>query len=110
MSPNPPTLISLPSLPLLSLVTLACSRAPSALWFTLASTVILSISASPSFLIKKKDLATREDEAAMAREEQEKWETVGQCGGRLVEIAQGLFQGEGMKEVSLFRFFIRTCN
>ncbi|OXG35215.1 hypothetical protein C367_00450 [Cryptococcus neoformans Ze90-1] len=98
VSPNPPTLISLPSLPLLSLVTLACSRAPSALWFTLASTVILSISAPPSFLIKKKDLATREDEAAMAREEQEKWETVGQCGGRLVEIAQGLFQGEGMKE------------
>lgn len=46
----------------------------------------------------------------MAREEQEKWETVGQCGGRLVEIAQGLFQGEGMKEVSLFKFFIRTCN
>ncbi|AFR92571.1 hypothetical protein C343_00448 [Cryptococcus neoformans C23] len=98
VSPNPPTLISLPPLPLLSLVTLACSRAPSALWFTLASTVILSISAPPSFLIKKKDLATREDEAAMAREEQEKWETVGQCGGRLVEIAQGLFQGEGMKE------------
>nr|ODO01293.1 hypothetical protein L204_02021 [Cryptococcus depauperatus CBS 7855] len=96
VSSNPPTLISLSPLPLLTLVTLACSRSPSALWFTLASTLVLSISAPLPFLVKRKSVQHQEQEAS--RKEEEKWETIGQCGGRLIEIAQGIFVGEGMKE------------
>ncbi|WVQ72312.1 hypothetical protein IAR50_001862 [Cryptococcus sp. DSM 104548] len=99
VSPKPPTLISLPPLPLLNLVTLVCCRAPSALWFSIASTLILSISAPPSFFSKKKtDMSTEEGEARKRAEEEEKWQTVGNAGGRLVEAAQLVFQGEGMKE------------
>ncbi|ODN73851.1 hypothetical protein L202_07374 [Cryptococcus amylolentus CBS 6039] len=99
VSPKPPTLISLPPLPLLNLVTLVGCRAPSALWFSIASTLILSISAPPSFFSKKKkDMSTEEEDARKRVEEEEKWQTVGNAGGRLVEAAQMAFQGEGMKE------------
>ena len=49
-----PTLVSLAPLPLLSLVTTAAERSPSALWFALASTLVLRINSPPSFLTRKK--------------------------------------------------------
>ncbi|WVQ82597.1 hypothetical protein IAT38_004727 [Cryptococcus sp. DSM 104549] len=96
-TPSPPTLISLPSLPLLTLVTLACERSPSALWFNLASTLVLGVSTLPTFLSKKNGVS-QADEEEKARQDQERWGVVGEVGGRLVGVAGRVFEGEGMKE------------
>jgi hypothetical protein len=49
------TLISLSPLPLLKLVTDACTNAPSALWVSLASTLTLRINSPPSALTQKRE-------------------------------------------------------
>ncbi|RSH89503.1 hypothetical protein EHS25_002053 [Saitozyma podzolica] len=88
------TLISLSPLPLLTLVTTAAERFPSALWMSLASTLTLRINSPPSPLTAKKD-KTQAEEEAHTHEEHERWEIVADAAGRLVVVAGGLIGVEG---------------
>lgn len=97
------TLISLSPLPLLTLVTTAGQRAPSALWMSLASTLTSRINSPPSPLTKKKGKSPQEEEA-FAAEERERWDIVSDASTRLVGVAGGLIGVEGgMREVSSSR-------
>nr|XP_031862141.1 uncharacterized protein CI109_002554 [Kwoniella shandongensis]KAA5529213.1 hypothetical protein CI109_002554 [Kwoniella shandongensis] len=89
------TLISLSPLPLLTLVCLACERAPSALWMSLASTLTLRINSPPSPLTKKKD-KTPEEQQIAEREDLERWNIVADVASRLVVVAGNFLSGDGM--------------
>ncbi|ORY23548.1 armadillo-type protein [Naematelia encephala] len=92
------TLIALSPLPLLSLICTACERSPSALWMSLASTLILRVNSPPSALTKKKD-KTPQEVAQYEAEERERWEIVADAAGRLVAIAGPMLSGpSGMRD------------
>lgn len=84
-----PTLISLSPLSLLSLVSAACERSPSALWFSLASTLTQRENSPPSPLTKKKD-KTPAEQAQFDAEESYRWTVVADTAGRLAPLAVGL--------------------
>ncbi|WVR03182.1 hypothetical protein IAU60_000173 [Kwoniella sp. DSM 27419] len=91
------TLISLPPLPLLTLVCLACERAPSALWMSLASTLTLRINPPVSPLVKQRE-KTEEEKRIAEQDDIAKWNIVGDVAGRLVVIAGGFLTADGMRE------------
>jgi hypothetical protein len=98
------TLIALSPLPLLTLVTSAAERSSSALWMSLASTLVLRINAPPSPLTRKKD-RTQDESAQHEKDELERWNVVADAAGRLVVVAGNTFTGSGaMSEVGP-----RTC-
>ena len=94
------TLISLSPLPLLKLVTDACTNAPSALWVSLASTLTLRINSPPSALTQKRD-KTPQEVSQHEGEERERWEVVGDASTRLLGAVGGLISQGGVGEVSL---------
>lgn len=94
------TLISLSPLPLLKLVTDACTNAPSALWVSLASTLTLRINSPPSALTQKRDKSPQEVTQHEA-EERERWEVVGDASTRLLGAVGTLISQGGVGEVSL---------
>ncbi|KAK4687604.1 importin-13, partial [Tremellales sp. Uapishka_1] len=83
------TLISISPLALLTLVCEAAERSPSALWMSLASTLVLRINAPPSPILRKKEKP--EDEAVAM----ERWNVVADAAGRLVGIAGGFLGVQG---------------
>jgi len=93
------TLISLSPLPLLRLVTDACTNQPSALWISLASTLTLRINSPPSALTQKRE-RTVDEEAQHTAEEGERWEVVGDASTRLLGAVGGLIGHGGVGEVS----------
>jgi hypothetical protein len=100
------TLISLSPLPLLKLVTDACTNAPSALWVSLASTLTLRINSPPSALTQKRD-KTPQEVTQHETEERERWEVVGDASARLLGAVGGLISQGGVGEVSLPSSFTR---
>jgi len=92
------TLISLSPLPLLKLVTDACTNAPSALWVSLASTLTLRINSPPSALTQKRD-KTPQEVTQHEGEERERWEVVGDASTRLLGAVGGLISQGGVGEV-----------
>jgi hypothetical protein len=99
------TLISLSPLPLLKLVTDACTNQPSALWISLASTLTLRINSPPSALTQKRDKSPQE-ESQHAEEERERWEVVGDASTRLLGAVGGLIGQGVVGEVCLFLFIL----
>jgi hypothetical protein len=93
------TLISLSPLPLLKLVTDACTNAPSALWVSLASTLTLRINSPPSALTQKRD-KTPQEVTQHESEERERWEVVGDASSRSLGAVGGLISQGGVGEVS----------
>jgi hypothetical protein len=100
------TLISLSPLPLLRLVTDACTNAPSALWVSLASTLTLRINSPPSALTQKRD-KTPQEVTQHEGEERERWEVVGDASSRLLGAVGGLISQGGVGEVSFLSQFTK---
>jgi hypothetical protein len=90
------TLISLSPLPLLGLVTTAAERSSSALWMSLASTLVLRINApAATFLSRRQEPKKETTEASAAEIEQ--WNVVGDSAARLVQVAGALLGADGGK-------------
>ncbi|RXK39632.1 hypothetical protein M231_03134 [Tremella mesenterica] len=83
------TLISLSPLPLITLVTTACERSPSALWISLAGTLVMRVNSPPSALTVKKD-KTVEEQVLYEMEEQERWNVVAGAATRLLSVASNI--------------------
>lgn len=96
------TLISLSPLPLLTLVCTACESSPSALWMSLASSLVRFVH-SPSTAALKQDKSP-EEQVVLDAEELERWNVIGDAAGRLVVIAGAALGVEGgMRDVSCSR-------
>lgn len=83
-------------LPLLGLVTTAAERSSSALWMSLASTLVLRINAPAQTFLSQPKAPKKERSEAIAAEI-EQWNVVGDSASRLVQVAGALLGAEGGK-------------